>query len=230
MRAISTANRSSRPRSRRVFECALLACAALQAAAAAEVQASVRSLADAPVADAVVTLRPLDAEPQVRPREATIQQIDKEFVPLLTVVPVGSAIAFPNRDKSQHHVYSFSPAKRFELPLYAGTPPAPVVFDKPGVVVLGCNIHDWMLGYVFVTDTPYTAVTAADGTATLRDVPPGSYEARVWHRDAPGSEEAAPQRVVIDRSAAAVPLQWKLALKPVLRVRRAPAAGGTGYR
>lgn len=82
-------------------------------------------------------------------------------------VYVGTRVTFPNRDNIRHHVYSFSSAKKFELPLYIGTPAAPVVFDKPGVVALGCNIHDWMLAYIYVLTTPHFAKTAADGKARL---------------------------------------------------------------
>jgi len=110
-----------------------------------------------------------------------MDQQNKAFVPHVLVVPVGTPVMFPNRDNIRHHVYSFSPAKRFELPLYIGTPAAPVVFDKPGVVVLGCNIHDWMVGYIYVSATPYFAKTGEDGRARLGDVPAGAYEARVWH-------------------------------------------------
>lgn len=135
-----------------------------------------------PVADAVVSV--MSSTPAAGARRsapAVMDQQNKEFVPHVLPVLAGTAVTFPNRDNIRHHVYSFSPAKRFELPLYIGTPAAPVVFDKPGVVVLGCNIHDWMVGYVYVLDTPYFGKTGDDGTVRLADVPPGSYEARVWH-------------------------------------------------
>ena len=139
-----------------------------------------------PVADAVVSLTP-----------AVMDQQNKQFVPPILVVQVGAAVTFPNRDNIRHHVYSFSPVKRFELPLYIGTPAAPVVFDKPGVVVLGCNIHDWMVGYIDVVATPYFARTADDGQARLADVPPGTYEARVWHPRMKGESEKTSRPVTI---------------------------------
>ena len=94
--------------------------------------------------------------PEKRGREI-VDQINLEFVPHVKPVVVGSPVYFPNKDDVRHHVYSFSPAKRFELPLYSGTPAAPVVFDRPGIVAIGCNIHDWMLGYIYVAETPYLA-------------------------------------------------------------------------
>jgi hypothetical protein len=106
-----------------------------------------------------------------------IAQADKQFTPAVTVVTVGSAVSFPNRDTVRHHVYSFSPAKTFELKLYIGTPANPVVFDKPGIAVLGCNIHDTMAAWVVVVDTPHHGLTAASGRVRLADVPPGSLPA-----------------------------------------------------
>jgi hypothetical protein len=128
---------------------------------------------------------------------AVMDQQNKQFVPPVLVIQVGAAVTFPNRDNIRHHVYSFSPVKRFELPLYIGTPAAPVVFDKPGVVVLGCNIHDWMVGYIDVVATPYFARTADDGRARLADVPPGAYEARVWHPRMKGESEKTSRPVTI---------------------------------
>ena len=93
-------------------------------------------------------------------RDAVVDQVDKEFTPKVNAILVGTSVIFPNHDNVRHQVYSFSPAKRFELPLYAGVPAQPVVFDTPGVVVLGCNIHDWMVGYVYVSESPYFAKTA----------------------------------------------------------------------
>jgi plastocyanin len=153
-------------------------------------EATVKDERGAPVADAIVSLTPTGAA-AAAPRAATavMDQQNKEFVPNVLPVLVGTAVAFPNRDNIRHHVYSFSAPKRFELPLYIGTPAAPVVFDKPGVVVLGCNIHDWMVGYVYVVPTPYFGRTAADGRVTLPEVPSGTYEARVWHPRMRGEPE-----------------------------------------
>ena len=146
-----------------------------------DLEAIVKDERGKPVADAVVSLTSPAAATPPRAAPAVMDQQNKEFVPLVLPVAMGTSVTFPNRDNIRHHVYSFSSSKRFELPLYIGTPAAPVVFDKPGAVVLGCNIHDWMVGYVYVLPTPYFAKTAEDGKASIGDVPPGAYEARVWH-------------------------------------------------
>lgn len=111
---------------------------------------------------------------------AVMDQIDKQFSPAVLAVATGTAVSFPNRDDIRHQVYSFSPTKRFELRLYEGTPSAPVSFDQPGLVVLGCNIHDWMLGYVYVTDDPWFAVSDEQGRIQL-NVPAGHYPSTLWH-------------------------------------------------
>jgi hypothetical protein len=102
------------------------------------------------------------------------------FVPHVLPIQTGTTVTFPNSDNVRHQVYSFSPAKRFQLPLYAGTPAAPVVFDKPGVVAIGCNIHDQMSAYLVVVDTPFFGRTA-DGRVELSGLPGGKYDVRVWY-------------------------------------------------
>jgi plastocyanin len=146
-----------------------------------------------PLADAAVVLEP--AAGGIPPARATVTvtQRDRELVPYMTVVQTGTAIEFPNRDPIKHHLYSFSPAKVFEIKLYVGKPARPVVFDKPGEVALGCNIHDWMEAYVLVVDTPYFARTDAHGRARLADVPPGSYRLRWWH---PRQKREVPTRAL----------------------------------
>jgi plastocyanin len=175
-----------------------------------------------PIGDVIVSLTPPGPTPGPRPAPAVLDQQNKEFVPQVLAVHVGTSVAFPNRDNIRHHVYSFSTAKRFELPLYIGTPAAPVVFDKPGVVVLGCNIHDWMVGYVYVLATPYFAKTAEDGKARLADVPPGAYEARVWHPRMKAEPEKTGKPITI---AAGDPGQvaFVMALKPARRGPQRPS-------
>lgn len=150
----------------------------------------------------VVALLPASRANMPAPRPARIEQIKKSFMPQVSVVQVGTAIEFPNKDTVRHHVYSFSPAKVFELKLYSGRPEKPVVFDKPGLVVLGCNIHDQMVAYVSVVDTPWFAVSGSDGGAQIRDVPPGEYQVQVWHPRRLGLPDLPlrPLRVVGDLS------------------------------
>ena len=126
-------------------------------------------------------------------------------------------------------MYSFSPAKTFELPLYAGTPATPVVFDRKGVVTIGCNIHDWMIAHIYVIETPYFGKTGTDGKARLENLPPGRYAVRVWHPRLQGTEESTSRTITVERSGA-VDATWQLALKQELRPRRSPVPGQRGYR
>ncbi len=168
------------------------------AAHAATVQVQVQDSAGRPMVGAVVFLESREAKAAARPaRDVAIAQIHKQFDPLVTVVPVGTPVSFPNRDTVRHHVYSFSPIKPFELKLYAGTPANPVVFDRPGIAVLGCNIHDNMAAWVVVVETPYYGRSAADGVATLTDVPEGSYRLRAWHVELPVGAPASDQPLVV---------------------------------
>jgi plastocyanin len=175
------------------------------AARAAAVQVQVHDAAGLALAGAVVFLESPAARAAVKPaRGAEVAQIDKQFSPQVSVVPVGTAVDFPNRDKVRHHVYSFSPIKTFELKLYAGTPSNPVVFDRPGVAVLGCNIHDNMAAWVVVVETPYFGRTPASGQVTLDDVPAGSYRLRVWHADLPVGAAALDQPITVAAVGSAV--------------------------
>ena len=152
---------------------------------AASVAVDLRTPEGDPVQDAVVWLEPATpVAAATRPAavvHAEIQQLKLEFVPFVSVVPVGTRIDFPNRDKVKHHVYSFSPAKNFEIQLYSGTPVAPVLFDKAGPVVLGCNIHDWMEAYVMVVDSPWFAKSDASGRSVVDGAPAGHYRLHSWH-------------------------------------------------
>jgi plastocyanin len=183
-----------------------------------------------PVQDAVVYALPMGAETRhlAPPGTVEIDQVNKEYVPYLTAIRVGTRVRFPNHDQIRHHVYSFSAAKTFEIPLYKGTPPDPVVFDKPGEVVLGCNIHDWMRAYVFVSETPYFAVTDADGAARL-DLPAGEYAVQVWHPELAGEPEATRQDL---RVGGGEPLRLRFSIeqKRVWRPRRAPSMDDPSYR
>ncbi len=148
---------------------------------AASIEAQVRTSAGKPLADVIVYAMPANAVPDARGKTVAVEQIDREFVPYVTAVQAGTTVTFPNRDPILHHVYSFSPPKSFEIKLYSGKSPVAVLFDKPGVVTLGCNIHDWMIGYIFVVSTPWFGKTDANGAATLRDLPAGSYTLHAWH-------------------------------------------------
>ena len=164
---------------RTAFLTALLGSAAAHAASVSVVFTDAAGHA---LNDAVVMLEPVGAPLPVKPMAgAQIAQKDLQFSPALTVVTVGTPVLFPNQDTVKHHVYSYSAAKTFQIKLYAGVPHTPIVFDKPGVAVLGCNIHDSMIAWVVVTDTPLWARSAASGAAKVLDVPPGNYQMHVWH-------------------------------------------------
>jgi plastocyanin len=172
-----------------------------------------------PLAGAVLTLRgPLGAEAE--PASALMDQQAKQFVPNVLAVRSGTRVAFPNSDNIRHHVYSFSPAKHFELRLYQGTPSEPVLFDKPGAVVLGCNIHDWMVGYVYVTDDPWFAVSDAQGRVQLDSVPVGSYAVSLWHPLAPAMLPQAAGALMLDEQ----PSQQRYALTTQAPAAIAPAS------
>jgi len=174
---------------------AAVACLGALDASGAGFEARVHSPAGAPVEDVAVVLEPVSGRVPQPKAQARIEQRDREFVPYLSIVQKGAAVHFPNRDKLKHHVYSFSPAKTFEIKLYAGQPAQPVVFDKAGEVALGCNIHDWMEAHVLVVDSPWFGKTGADGIARIARVPAGSYRLRVWHPRQKAA--AATQDVVI---------------------------------
>jgi plastocyanin len=164
----------------------LLLSIATGAASAAPFRVTIADPTGAPIADAVVTLRagnaatnrqnlPVIAQPVV------IQQVDREFVPKVTVLPLGARVSLPNNDVVPHSVYSFSPAQQFEFDVYVGSAPRVLTLDKLGVITLGCNIHDWMVGYVIVVDTPLAMKTDAKGVARFANVSDGAYELRIWH-------------------------------------------------
>ncbi len=159
----------------------LLAATVHLQAVAAGLEARIESPSHQPIEDAAVILEPIDGRVSLHSRKATIAQQGREFKPYLTIVQTGTAIDFPNRDPIKHHIYSFSPAKTFEIKLYAGKPAKPVVFNKAGEVALGCNIHDWMEAYVLVVDTPYFAKSDASGRVLINRVPTGRYRLRLWH-------------------------------------------------
>jgi plastocyanin len=149
--------------------------------AAGTVEVRVTDGAERALPGAVVFLESPEARAQVKPLAGVeIAQEQRRFTPDVSIVTVGSAVSFPNRDVVRHHVYSFSPAKRFEIKLYVGTPAQPVVFDQPGIAVLGCNIHDQMAAWVVIVETPWYGRTDAQGLWRA-PVPPGRYRLRAWH-------------------------------------------------
>lgn len=150
------------------------------AGALAAVQITVTDQQGQPLEDAVVEL--LDpANKTFSQKKAEVKQQDLTFIPFVSAYQTGTAVDFPNMDKTRHHVYSFSPAKVFELKLYANKPEAPVVFDQAGIIALGCNIHDYMQAYIYVGDSPFLLVTDSKGLVNFNDIPDGTYQLKLWH-------------------------------------------------
>jgi plastocyanin len=144
-----------------------------------------------PLPGAVITAEPEQSATASPPIKAIMDQVNLTFVPDVLVIPVHSTVQFPNSDAVRHQVYSFSPARQFQLPLYRGKPYPPVQFDQPGVVTLGCNIHDNMIGYIVVTAAPYFGRANEHGEWTAADLPSGRFRVHVWHplMDEPGEPE-----------------------------------------
>lgn len=200
--------------------CVLLAASTPGNAGGVELSLSVQDSGGQPVADAVVFIYDSRGKKYKAPREPYIMdQQNKEFVPRVLPVPVGAKVRFPNSDAIQHHLYSFSSSKSFELPLYAGEPAEPLTFEKTGTVMVGCNIHDWMEGYIVVLPTPYFAVTDARGLARLK-VPAGHGRTlAVFHERLQGSVDETLQKIPAGKQPLAK-IRWRLTLKPAPAKKR----------
>lgn len=181
---------------------AVLLAAVCQTAAATTFTAEITDQNGKPVANAVVSLVPdpragMPGASTRLPNETHIDQRLETFVPLVTIVPRNGRVVFANSDDTTHQVYSFSATKQFEITLARGASSPPIVFPNVGVAALGCNIHDNMIAYVFVADSPWTALTGTDGRAVIEDVPPGNYQAQVWHYRYPPRREPPSARVAV---------------------------------
>jgi len=160
--------------------CGLLLSLLPPAAGAATLTVQLRNAAGQPLADAAVAIELRGKPSRTTTAKADMSQRDRSFQPSVLVVQTGTSVSFPNFDTVRHHVYSFSPIKVVDIKLYSGTPAEPVVFDKPGVAALGCNIHDRMSAHIVVVDTPLFAKTDAQGLAHL-EVPAGEHVLKAWH-------------------------------------------------
>lgn len=179
-----------------------LAIIALHASAvsAATLSVQVSDGTGKPVQDAAVYAEPVGPVPEARAKGTEIEQKNRRFMPLITVVQTGTEINFPNNDTVRHHVYSFSPAKPFELKLYSGKPGTPVLFDKPGTVVIGCNIHDQMVAYIHVVSTPHFGKTDQAGKVAIADLRPGKYKLKAWHYQLPAAAAPMESDITIAKS------------------------------
>lgn len=179
------------------------------------------------LAEAAVALIPLDQPAPTPASDAPIEiaQENQEFSVFMTIVQTGTKVVFPNRDTVQHHVYSLSRPRRFELPLYNPGQAESIVFELAGQVTVGCNIHDWMITHVVVVPTPWFAKTDAQGAARI-SAPAGRYRVEVWH-----PRMARPEtREITLADGATSQESFSLALKPDRRVKRALGGKSGGYR
>ncbi len=182
----------------RHFFCLITLLCASMPALAATVQVQVQDNNGKPLPNSVVYLESKDALAAVKPLQGVeVAQAGRQFDPQVRVVTVGTAVQFPNRDTVRHQVYSFSDTKKFEIKLYAGATASPVVFDKPGIAVLGCNIHDSMVAWIIVVPTPYFGRSGPDGKLNLDNLPPGNYRLRTWHVNLPVGTPAQDQALTV---------------------------------
>ena len=182
-----------------------------------ELVVSVVDMRGKSVVDAVVYLeltdKPVVQSPAAaRSKAFEIEQRGRQFLPLVSVIQTGTAVNFPNNDNVRHHVYSFSPAKVFELKLYSGVAGQAIVFDKPGTVVLGCNIHDSMVAFIHIVEAPWFAKSSLSGEARLPSLPPGNYRLKAWHYSLANQITVPEQAMVM--SAGDQRTSIKLELKP----------------
>jgi plastocyanin len=198
---------------------------------AGELKISVTSKNNKPLENVVVTLERAGGVQGAastlspnKPLSISIMQIDQEFVPAVTVIPVGSLVSFPNQDDILHHVYSFSKAKTFDLPLYKGIPNEPIKFDTAGVASLGCNIHDWMSAHVVIVDTPYYQQTNKLGEVELSNVSAGEYELVLWH---PRQKKTYKESITIDDQL--LEKSVEIRLKPSFRSKRQDSSSKRNY-
>lgn len=191
----------------------------------AMVEGEVTDQTGQPVSNAVVVAIPTQGmlpNSQDSPQAAVLDQRNREFVPHVLVVRSGAEISFPNHDKIRHHVYSFSSAKRFEIKLYKDMPPNPIRFDTPGVAVLGCNIHDWMISYVYVSGSPYFTQTDASGRWAL-EVPVNSYKISIWHPNITPDELSLTETIIPAEHQTTI-LNRAISLKNSFRTGKPPAS------
>ena len=178
-------------------------CASLTAASLSVNMTDTQGVA---LGDTVVELTPVTAStmPPKAPQHYEMRQENRVFSPFVLAVPQGAKVDFPNLDRTRHHVYSFSPAKQFELKLYVGQAEAPILFDQPGLVAIGCNIHDYMQAFIYVAKSPYFASSDDNGLASITDLPTGEYTITLWH---PWQNvQPQPTNIIINESSHAVTL------------------------
>jgi plastocyanin len=223
---ISTYSRLARLISAKCITLSWLAFAQVLTCEAGELTVSVTDRLGSAVANVVATATPTAGAPGANAAHhtAVMDQHNLAFLPQVLVVAVGTEVEFPNNDSVSHQVYSFSKAKKFQLPLYKGAQHRPVTFDQAGIVVLGCNIHDQMAAYIYVTDAPFYGTTDAQGSLRLPNVPAGDYLVRLWSPFIADDPANLTRTVHVDeqaRASARVQLLREQRSRPEPRPRRA---------
>jgi plastocyanin len=205
------------------FSC-LIALAVTATCSAGELAINVTDRHGHGVSGVVVTLIPSETRGSKQAQTTAIMdQRALAFAPNVLVVATGTSVEFPNNDSVSHQVYSFSPAKKFQLPLYKGVRHPPVTFEHEGLVVLGCNIHDAMVGYIYVTDAPYFGKTDADGVLRLQNLKGGDYRVSLWSPFVADNAETLNRNVHVDEhdiTSSRVQLSRDLRDQPEPRPRR----------
>ncbi|HET6555436.1 MAG TPA: methylamine utilization protein [Dyella sp.] len=194
---------------------------AVQAASAGDLSIRVQDDARRPVGDAVATLEPdvPAAAPHMPSASRIVDQKNETFVPYVQVLRPGDTVVFRNSDATRHHVYSFSPVKSFELVLAPGERSAALTLDKPGIAAVGCNIHDHMLAYLYVSDAPNIGVSGPDGVIGFASLPPGRYTLHVWHPQLHPGQAELTQVIQVAGNAPNPPVSVTLSLLPDPRMR-----------
>lgn len=194
-------------------------------AQAAEINIAITAHKQRSTRGVIVELVALTNEP-IEPGIIEIDQVDKEFVPLISVTPIGSNVIFNNLDDLKHHVYSVSSAKPFDLPLHNGTAPEDIRLDEAGVVKLGCNIHDWMLAYVYVAESKWVKTADESGIVSFTDVPAGEYEIRMWSPRLRNTKVPITEAITINEGQL---LEHAVRIKLRKRIRKPPRQDSSPY-
>lgn len=202
-------------------------------AGAAELDVIVLDARGKPVDNAVLTVRQAPTPgirgpaPPRAPLTRIIDQSNLAFVPYLADFRPGDRVVFRNSDRTRHHVYSFSPTKAFDFILSPGDSSAPLILDKAGIVAVGCNIHDRMIAYLFVSNADIVTQVGKTGRARVPGLAPGSYTVAVWQPRQRPLRSDPPRVVVIGGSAPTAPVVFRLSLLP--DSRRQPDHQHSGY-
>jgi plastocyanin len=180
-----------------------------------DLKVQISSLDNKPIADAVVYIEATEESVSQSVKLAVMDQQNKAFVPHVLAVTAGTTVEFPNTDSVNHYVYSFSEIKKFQFKLFKGDlEKHQILLDKPGLITIGCNIHDFMLGYIFVAPTPYVGVTDVKGEVTLSLPDKGEFQLAIWHERANEDLSQITQKIIIESANQSVRFRMTKALKP----------------